>query len=142
MGEQPKPTVEDVARNCPSTCMFPFYIWGLVDTTSPSCRGCKELAEAIERGEVSVQGAELVNEVRSIMEEKLGKGEPALLVISPVINAEFDEHGNIVYKGIEGIELGILTPAEITPTQDGKAKAKMKYEKIAMLKPQQSGEKQ
>jgi len=134
MGDQPKPTVEDIARNCPSTCMFPFYIWGLVDTTSPSCRGCKELAEAIERGEVSVPGAELVNEVRSIMEEKIVKGEPALLVISPVINAEFDEHGNIVYKGIEGIELGILTPAEITLTQDGKAKAKMKYEKIGMIK--------
>jgi len=134
MGDQPKPTVEDIARNCPSTCMFPFYIWGLVDTTSPSCRGCKELAEAIERGEVSVPGAELVNEVRSIMEEKIVKGEPALLVISPVINAEFDEHGNIVYKGIEGIELGILTPSEITQTQDGKAKAKMKYEKIGMIK--------
>ena len=134
MGEQPKPTVEDVARNCPSTCIFPFYIWGLVDTTSPSCRGCKELAEAIERGEVSVPGAELVNEVRSIMEEKIVKGEPALLVISPVINAEFDEHGNIVYKDIEGIELGILTPSEITPTQYGKAKAKMKYEKIGMIK--------
>ncbi len=57
---------------------------------------------------MSVPGAELVNKVRSIMEEKLGKGEPALLVISPVINAEFDEHGNIVYKGIEGIELGRL----------------------------------
>jgi len=103
MGEQPKPTVEDVARNCPSTCMFPFYIWGLVDTTSPSCRGCKEVAEAIERGEVSVPSAELVNKVRSIMEEKIRKGEPALLVISPVISADFDEHGNIVYKGIEGI---------------------------------------
>jgi len=134
MGEQPKPTTTDVARNCPSTCFFPFYIWGLVDTTSPSCRGCKEVAEAIERGEVSVPGAELVNKVRGIMEEKLGKGEPALLVISPVVD--------IMHNRIEGIELGILTPSEITPTQDGKAKAKMKYEKITMLKPQQSGEKQ
>jgi len=126
MGEQPKPTVEDVARNCPSTCMFPFYPFGLVDTTSPSCRGCKELAEAIERGEVQIPGAELVNKVRSMMEEKLGKGEPALLVISPVVD--------IAHNRIESIELGILTP-----TQNGKTK----YEKIAVLKPQQtSGEKQ
>ena len=126
MGEQPKPTVEDVARNCPSTCIFPFYPFGLVDTTSPSCRGCKELAEAIERGEVQIPGAELVNKVRSMMEEKLGKGEPALLVVSPVVD--------IMHNRIEGIELGILTPSEITPTQDGKAKAKMKYEKIGMIK--------
>jgi len=49
MGEQLKPTVGDVARNCPSTCMFPFNSWFLtgevVDVTAPGCWQCKELAE-------------------------------------------------------------------------------------------------
>ncbi len=129
-----QPTVEDLIKNCPSTCIFPFYIWGLVDTTSPSCQGCRKLLEAIEKGEVKIPGAELANKVRKIAEEKREKGEPVLFVVSPILKTDYDEHGNIVFKGIEGIELGILTPAEITPTQDGKAKAKMKYEKISEIK--------
>ena len=125
MSEQTQPTVEDLIKNCPSTCKFPFYpIYPWVDTVSPSCQGCKKLLEAIEKGEVKIPGAELTNKVREIAEEKLGKGEPVLFVVSPVIRAEYDEHGNMVFRGIEGIELGVLTP-----TSNGK----VKYEKIGEI---------
>jgi len=119
-------TVEDLIKNCPSTCMYPFYpFYPWVDTTSPSCRGCRKLLEAIEKGEVKIPGAELANKTRKIAEEKREKGEPVLFVVSPVLRVDYDEHGNIAFKGIEGIELGVLTP-----TSDGK----VKYEKIGKIK--------
>jgi hypothetical protein len=121
-----QPTVEDLIKNCPSTCMYPFYpIYPWVDTTSPSCQGCRKLLEAIERGEVKIPNAELANKMRKIAEKKREKGEPVLFVVSPVLRADYDEHGNIVFKGIEGIELGVLTP-----TSNGK----VKYEKIGEIK--------
>jgi len=121
-----QPTVEDLIKNCPSTCIYPFYpFYPGVDTTSPSCQGCKKLLEAIERGEIKIPNAELANKMRKIAEEKREKGEPVLFVVSPILRADYDEHGNIVIKGIEGIELGVLTP-----TSNGK----VKYEKIGEIK--------
>jgi len=79
----------------------------------------------------------LKNVSTSISTPRLLRKTPSTLNgLSLILRTDYDEHGNITFKGIEGIELGILTPAEITPTQDGKAKAKMKYEKIGEIKRQ------
>jgi len=110
MGEQTKPTVEDVARNCPSTCIFPFNSWFLtgevVDVAAPGCWQCKELAEAVKRGEVQIPGADKIQKLLDKVRKELGGLVPGMY--AP--DVEFVQVGpNEFEVKINGIK--VLTPA-------------------------------
>ena len=109
MGEQTKPTVEDVARNCPSTCIFPFNSWlftgEVVDVTAPGCWQCKELAEAVKRGEVQIPGADKIQKLLDKVRKEIGDSEPSLYV--PDVELIVDPDGKIETR-IKGV--AILTP--------------------------------
>jgi len=87
--------------NCESTCID-YISWSIVDDRAESCRDCKELMAMI-------MSAGLVSKVMEISKEKLGKGQPVQFVIVPVLKVEYDEHGNLVSKDVEGTELFIMS---------------------------------
>ena len=109
---QTQPTTTDVARNCPSTCIFPFNSWFLtgevVDVAAPGCWQCKELAEAVRRGEVpSLKKAqEKVQKLLDKVRKELGGLVPGMY--AP--DVEFVQVGpNEFEVKINGIK--VLTPA-------------------------------
>jgi hypothetical protein len=109
---QTLPTTTDVARDCPSTCIFPFNSWWLtgevVDVTAPGCWQCKELAEAVKRGEVpSLKKAqEKVQKLLDKVRKELGGLVPGMY--AP--DVEFVQVGpNKFEVKINGIK--VLTPA-------------------------------
>jgi hypothetical protein len=116
MGEQPKPTVEDAARNCPSTCIYPFNSWlftgEVVDVTAPGCWECKELAEAVKRGEVPglKKAQEKVQKLLDKVRKELGGLVPGMYV--PDVEFVLKQVGPNVEEyevKINGIK--VLTPA-------------------------------
>ena len=116
MSEQPKPTVVDVASNCPSTCIFPFNSWLLtgevVDVTAPGCWQCKELAEAVRRGEVPdlKKAQEKVQKLLAKVREELGGLVPGMYV--PDVEFVLKHVGpNVEEDGVESNGIKVLTPA-------------------------------
>jgi len=109
---QTQPTVEDIARNCPSTCIFPFNSWFLtgevVDVAAPGCWQCKELAEAVKRGEVQIPGADKIQKILDKVRKEIGDSEPSLYV--PDVELIVDPDGKIETR-IKGV--AILTPGGI-----------------------------
>ena len=83
MGET-QPTVEDLIKNCPSTCIFPFNSWlftgEVVDVTAPGCWQCKELAEAVRRGEIPglKKTQEKIQKLRDKVRKELGGLVPGM----------------------------------------------------------------
>ena len=79
-----QPTVEDLIKNCPSTCIFPFNSWlftgEVVDVTAPGCWQCKELAEAVRRGEVPglKKTQEKIQKLRDKVRKELGGLVPGM----------------------------------------------------------------
>jgi len=79
-----QPTVEDLIKNCPSTCIFPFNSWlftgEVVDVTVPGCWQCKELAEAVRRGEVPglKKTQEKIQKLRDKVRKELGGLVPGM----------------------------------------------------------------
>ena len=111
MGET-QPTVEDLTKNCPSTCIFPFNSWlftgEVVDVTAPGCWQCKELAEAVRRGEVPglKKTQEKIQKLLKKVREELGGLVPGMY--AP--DVEFVQVGpNKFEVKINGIK--VLTPA-------------------------------
>jgi hypothetical protein len=79
-----QPTVEDLIKNCPSTCIFPFNSWlftgEVVDVTAPGCWQCKELAEAVRRGEIPglKKTQEKIQKLRDKVRKELGGLVPGM----------------------------------------------------------------
>ena len=99
MGET-QHTVEDLIRNCPSTCIFPFNTWlftgSAIDVTALGCECCRELYIAVMRGEVKMPGADKIRKVL----EQLSPLEPGLY--AP--DVEFitgSENGKIIVKDVK-----------------------------------------
>jgi len=77
-----------------------------VDVTAPGCSGCKELYDAVMRGEVKIPGADKIRKAL----ERLGSLEPGLYAPDIEIIAEYDEHGNMIIKDIKVRGVKVFTP--------------------------------